>query len=134
ALVKEASSLELAWPDPKQGHIGPVIAASQVELVRAHLADARAKGARALTGGALVEHGGTWCPPTVLVDVTDDMAVVREESFASVLPVIVVADEEEAVRRANDSEFGLSAAVFSGDPARAQRVARRLNAGGVSIN
>ena len=106
----------------------------QVELVRAHLADARAKGARALAGGELVEHGGTWCPPTVLVDVTDEMAVVREESFATVLPVMVVADEEEAIARANATEFGLSAAVFSGDRERAERVARRLHAGGISIN
>lgn len=134
ALVREASALELTWPDQKQGQIGPVIAATQVELVRAQLRDAMDKGARALTGGALVEHGGTWCPPTVLVDVTDEMAVVREESFATVLPVIVVADEDDAVRRANDSDFGLSAAVFSADPERALRVARRLNAGGVSIN
>ena len=134
ALAREASALELAWPDPKQGQIGPIIAASQIELVRAHLADAKAKGARALAGGELVEHGGTWCPPTVLVDVTDEMAVMREESFAAVLPVMVVADEEEAIARANATEFGLSAAVFSGDLQRAERVARRLHAGGISIN
>ncbi|WP_282268342.1 aldehyde dehydrogenase family protein [Stenotrophomonas sp. PS02298] len=134
ALVKEASALELAWPDPKQGQIGPVIAASQVELVRAQLADAKAKGARALTGGELIDHGGIWCPPTVLVDVTDEMAVVADESFASVLPVMVVADEAEAIARANATEFGLSAAVFTQSPERAQRVARQLQAGGISIN
>lgn len=134
ALVKEASALELAWPDPKQGQIGPVIAASQVELVRGQLADAKAKGARALTGGELIEQGGVWCPPTVLVDVTDEMAVVADESFASVLPVMVVADEAEAIARANATEFGLSAAVFTQSPERAQRVARQLQAGGISIN
>lgn len=134
ALVKEASALELAWPDPKQGQIGPVIAASQVELVRAQLADAKAKGARALTGGELIDHGGIWCPPTVLVDVSDEMAVVADESFASVLPVMVVADEAEAIARANATEFGLSAAVFTQSPERAQRVARQLQAGGISIN
>lgn len=134
ALVKEASSLELAWPDPKQGQIGPVIAASQVELVRAQLADAKAKGARALTGGELIDHGGIWCPPTVLVDVSDEMAVVADESFASVLPVMVVVDEAEAIARANATEFGLSAAVFTQSPERAQRVARQLQAGGISIN
>lgn len=134
ALVKEAAALELAWPDPKQGQIGPVIAASQVELVRGQLADAKAKGARALTGGELIDHGGIWCPPTVLVDVTDEMAVVADESFASVLPVMVVADEAEAVARANNTEFGLSAAVFTQSPERAQRVARQLQAGGISIN
>ncbi|MGE8279495.1 MAG: aldehyde dehydrogenase family protein [Stenotrophomonas sp.] len=134
ALVKEAAALELAWPDPKQGQIGPVIAASQVELVRGQLADAKAKGARALTGGELIDHGGIWCPPTVLVDVTDEMSVVADESFASVLPVMVVADEAEAIARANNTEFGLSAAVFTQSPERAQRVARQLQAGGISIN
>lgn len=134
ALVKEAAALELAWPDPKQGQIGPVIAASQVALVRNQLADAKAKGARALIGGELIDHGGVWCPPTVLVDVTDEMAVVADESFASVLPVIVVADEAEAIARANNTEFGLSAAVFTQSPERAQRVARQLQAGGISIN
>jgi len=134
ALVKEAAALELAWPDSKQGQIGPVIAASQVELVRGQLADAKAKGARALTGGELIDHGGVWCPPTVLVDVTDEMAVVADESFASVLPVMVVADEAEAIACANNTEFGLSAAVFTQSPERAQRVARQLQAGGISIN
>lgn len=134
ALVKQAEALQLAWPDPKQGQIGPVIAASQIAVVRRQLEDARARGARALVGGALVEHGGSWCPPTVLVDVDDDMLVMREETFATVLPVVVVADEDEAVARANAGEFGLSGAVFSQDPARAQRVARRLEGGGISIN
>ena len=134
ALVKEVSALELAWPDPKQGQIGPIIAESQVTLVRTQLEDAKAKGARALTGGELIDHGGQWCPPTVLVDVTDEMAVVRDESFASVLPVMVVADEAEAIARANNTEFGLSAAVFTQDYARAERVARQLHAGGISIN
>ena len=134
ALVKETSALQLAWPDPKLGQIGPIIAESQVKLVREQLADAKANGARALTGGELVDHGGQWCPPTVLVDVTDEMAVVRDESFASLLPVMVVADEAEAIRRANDTEFGLSAAVFTQDMERAQRVARQLHAGGISLN
>lgn len=134
ALTREAAALTLTCDDPKAGQIGPVIAASQVELVRGQLADALARGARALTGGALVERGGVWCPPTVLVDVDDSMAVVREESFASVLPVIVVADEAEAIARANATEFGLSAAVFSSDQQRALRVARQLQAGGISIN
>lgn len=134
ALVREVSALTLNCEDPAQGQIGPVIAASQVELVRGQLADAKARGARALTGGELVERGGVWCPPTVLVDVDDSMAVVRDESFASVLPVIVVKDEAEAVARANATEFGLSAAVFSGDAQRAERIARQLHAGGISIN
>ncbi|MGV8942155.1 MAG: aldehyde dehydrogenase family protein [Lysobacter sp.] len=134
ALVEQAGRLRLAYPDPRDGEIGPIISDSQVAIVRDQLADARDRGARALTGGELVDHGGMWCPPTVLVDVTDEMKVLREESFAAILPVMVVADEGEAIARANATEFGLSAAVFSGDPERAERVARRLHAGGVSIN
>ena len=134
ALVREARALELNWPDPRQGRIGPVISAAQIGLVRAQLDDARARGARVLAGGKLIEHGGTWCPPTVLMEVTDEMAIAREESFATVLPVFVVADEDEAIARANATPFGLSAAVFSGDPQRAARVARQLEAGAISIN
>lgn len=134
ALAEEAGRLRLAYPDPKDGEIGPIISVAQVAIVRQQLADARDKGARALTGGELVDHGGMWCPPTVLVDVTDEMKVMQEESFAAILPVMVVADEEEAIARANATEFGLSAAVFSADPERAERVARHLQAGGISIN
>jgi len=135
ALVAEARRLRLAHPDPKDGEIGPIISAAQIEIVRDHLADAKAKGARALVGGELVElGGGTWCPPTVLVDVTPDMKVVAEESFATILPVMVVADEDAAIDAANQSIYGLSAAVFAGSLARAERVARRLEAGAVSLN
>lgn len=134
ALVQEANRLQLAWPDPKVGQIGPIISEAQVAIVRDHLADAKAKGARALTGGEIVDHGGQWCPPTVLVDVSDEMKAVKEESFAAILAVMVVANEAEAIARANDTEYGLSAAVFSGDLARAERVARQLHAGGISIN
>jgi len=134
ALVKQARALALNHPDPKHGRIGPIISAAQVEVIGRHLDDAKVKGARALTGGALVERGGTWCPPTVLVDVNDQMLVMREESFATVLPVMVIADEDEAIVRANASPFGLSAAVFCKDIERAQRVARQLHAGGISIN
>lgn len=135
ALVAEAARLRLAYPDPKQGEIGPIISAAQIDIVREHLADAKAQGARALIGGELVElDGGTWCPPTVLVDVTPEMRVVAEESFATILPVMVVANEDAAVAAANASIYGLSAAVFAGSLDRAERVARRLEAGAVSLN
>ena len=134
ALVAQAESLRLTHPDPRVGQIGPIISDAQIGVVRAQLADAKARGARALAGGELVEHGGTWCPPTVMVDVDESMPIASEESFATILPVMVVADEEEAIARANDSIFGLSAAVFSGDTDRALRVAARLHAGAVSIN
>ena len=135
ALRQRVAALRLNWPDIRVGEIGPVIAAPQAEIIRSHLADAYAHGARALTGGQVVERdGGFWCEPTVLVDATPQMQVVREETFAPVLPLLVFDTEEEAIALANGSDYGLSAAVFSGDEARALRVAQRLLAGGVSIN
>ena len=135
ALRQRVAALRLNWPDIRMGEIGPVISAPQAEIIRTHLADAYTRGARALTGGHVVERdGGFWCEPTVLVDATSEMQVVRDETFAPVLPLLVFDTEEEAIALANGSDYGLSAAVFSSDEARALRVAQRLLAGGISIN
>ena len=134
ALAREIGALKINADDPEHGQIGPVISAAQVDILQAHLDDALGNGARALTGGRLVEHGGTWCLPTLLVGVTDRMRVMSEETFGAILPVMRVADENEAIARANGSIYGLSAAVFSADQARAERIGRRLEAGAISIN
>lgn len=134
ALAREIGRLSINADDPEGGQIGPVISAAQVDILQAHLDDALARGARALTGGRLEGRGGTWCLPTLLVDVDDQMRVMREETFGAILPVMRVADEAEAIARANGSIYGLSAAVFSSDPQRAERVARQLEAGAISIN
>lgn len=134
-LGERVGALRPNWPDIRDGEIGPIIAAAQADLVRAHLQDAYDQGAHALTGGQVVElGGGLWCQPTVLVGVTQDMRIVREETFAAILPLLPFDDEAEGIRLANDSDYGLSAAVFSGDEARACRVATQLQAGAVSIN
>lgn len=120
--------------DIRDGELGPIIFARQAEILRAQLADAFAKGARALTGGKIVEHeGGLWCEPTVLVDVTQDMAVMRDETFGPIAPIMAFDTQEEAVRLANDTEFGLSATVI-GDEATAIAIGARINAGGLWIN
>jgi len=134
-LVQQVGALRHNWPDIHQGQIGPIIAAAQVDIVRRHLAQAQAAGARALTGGHVVQHGGGWwCEPTVLVDVTPDMAVVVEETFSAVLPVLRFNGIEDGIAQANRGDFGLSAAVFSADLDTARAVARRLQAGAISIN
>lgn len=116
-----------------EADIGPMTTAAQREIVTAHVSSALASGAKARTGGKPSETG-LFFEPTVLTDVTHDMLCVREETFGPVIPVIKVADADEAVRLANDSAYGLSATVWSRDRARAERIASRLEAGAVNIN
>jgi acyl-CoA reductase-like NAD-dependent aldehyde dehydrogenase len=134
-LVAAAERLRLAWPRPEDGQIGPLIDPRQARVIQRHLADAAAKDATVRCGGQLLRHGGGWwCPPTVLTDVDHSMLVMTEETFGPVLPVMPVAGADEAVRLANDSSYGLSAAVFAGTVAEALAVGRRIEAGAVSIN
>ncbi len=113
---------------------GPLIDANALAKVQAHVADARAHGARVLTGGAPHELGGTFFQPTVLADVTSDMLVAREETFGPVAPVFRFTTEDEAVTLANSTEFGLAAYFYSRDVARVFRVAERLESGMVGVN
>lgn len=134
-LVQQVGKLEHNWPDIHHGQIGPIISAAQVAIVRRHLEEALTTGARALTGGQVVNHGGGWyCQPTVLVDVTPQMAVVAEETFAAIVPVMRFATLSEGIALANQGDYGLSAAVFSRDIAKARSVAAQLHAGAISIN
>lgn len=133
-LVARAGAVELNYPDIHRGQIGPFIFAKQAEIVAAHLADAVAKGARILTGGVIEHHGGgAWLRPTVVTGVDHTMALVTEETFGPVIPVMTYRDLDTAVALANDSQYGLSAAVI-GDEAEAIAVASRLAVGAVSIN
>ncbi len=135
SLLRQADAVRLNWPDIAAGDIGPFISAAQAEIVAAQLADALAKGARALTGGTVETlGGGRYLRPTVLTDVTTDMAVMREETFGPVIPVVPFDTVEEAVSLANSGVFGLSAAVLAASVAEGEAVARRLKAGAVSIN
>jgi succinate-semialdehyde dehydrogenase/glutarate-semialdehyde dehydrogenase len=113
---------------------GPLIDRQALAKVEAHVADARARGARVLTGGAAHELGGTFFQPTVIADVTGDMLVAREETFGPVAPVFRFSDEAEAVAAANSTEFGLAAYFYSRDVARVFRVAEQLESGMVGVN
>ncbi|AKU91739.1 aldehyde dehydrogenase family protein [Vulgatibacter incomptus] len=115
--------------------VGAMVVPSQVDLVQRQLDDAKSKGARILVGGGVHGEGGArFIEPTVLVDVTSDMEIWRDETFGPCLPIRPYRDVEEAIREANDSAFGLSAYVFSRSVSRADAVARRLEAGTVMIN
>lgn len=135
SLVRQAQAVRLNWPDIATGDIGPFISAAQADIVAVQLADAMAKGARVLTGGTVETlGGGRYLRPTVLTEVTPDMAVIRDETFGPVLPVMPFDSLDEAVALANDSRYGLSAAILAPTIAEAEELAPRLKAGAVSIN
>jgi succinate-semialdehyde dehydrogenase / glutarate-semialdehyde dehydrogenase len=113
---------------------GPMIDAAAVAKVEEHIADAVAKGAEVLTGGKRHALGGTFFEPTVLINVTPQMAVAREETFGPVAPLFRFKTEAEAVHMANDTEFGLAAYFYSRDISRVWRVAEALEYGMVGIN
>jgi acyl-CoA reductase-like NAD-dependent aldehyde dehydrogenase len=134
ALVAEAQAIRPNWPDISAGDLGPFIFETQARIVEGQVADALARGARLLSGGSLEDHGGLWLRPTILADVTHDMAVMREETFGPVLPVMTFASEAEAIALANWGEFGLSAAVVAGTLDEAAAFARHVEAGAISLN
>lgn len=138
ALAAEAAAKYAPGDPADEGtRMGPVVSAQQRERVLGYIEAGSAEGARLVAGGAEPPEGlerGYYVRPTVFADVTNDMRIAREEIFGPVLVVIGYDDEEEAVRIANDTEFGLAAGVWSGDADRAMRVARRLRAGQVQVN
>jgi succinate-semialdehyde dehydrogenase/glutarate-semialdehyde dehydrogenase len=135
SVVEEVKKLRQGPPSGCDTDIGPMINESQLNIVCDHVADAVAKGARVLTGGRKREElGGYFFEPTVLVDVNNSMKVMTEETFGPVLPIMVVRDEEEAIREANNTRYGLLASVWTKDADRGQRIARRIEAGTVVIN
>jgi succinate-semialdehyde dehydrogenase / glutarate-semialdehyde dehydrogenase len=115
-------------------NIGPLIDDEAVLKVEAHVADALAKGARVLVGGQRHTAGERFYEPTVLVDVTPDMRVAREETFGPVAPLFRFKTEDEAIQMANDTEFGLAAYFFARDVGRVFRVGEALEYGMVGIN
>ncbi|MEZ5350631.1 MAG: aldehyde dehydrogenase family protein [Microthrixaceae bacterium] len=120
--------------DSGSGDIGSMTFAPQLEKVTAHLADAVARGATVALGGNRLDRAGLWFEPTVLTDVDHSMSVMTEETFGPVLPMMAVSDIDEAVRLANDSQYGLNSSVWTRDRALGEQVATRLEAGNVCIN
>ncbi len=135
ALVHQAKKLELAYPEASSGHIGPIISEQQAALMGEHLGDAIAKGAVIQCGGIIEDlGGGLWCRPTVLTQVSHTMKVMTDETFGPLMPVMPFATVEQAIHLANDTLYGLSAAVFAGSVAEAQTVGQQLQAGAISVN
>ncbi len=135
AVVEKTRKLRVGNGMEPETDIGPMIHQQQLRIVEAHVEDAIGRGARVLTGGRrLPELGPNFYAPTVLADVTHEMRIMRDETFGPVLPIMPFSDDEEGVRLANDSEFGLSASVWTRDRRRGDAIARRIEAGTVMVN
>lgn len=134
-LVEKAQHLPLAYPSLEDGEIGPIIAERQADIIAEHLSDALEKGAVVHCGGKIEElDGGLWCRPTVLTQVNHSMKVMTEETFGPIMPVMPFSTVEDAIALANDTIYGLSAAVFAGSQAQALEVAHHIHAGAININ
>ena len=133
-LVAAVAKLKVADGFTEGAQQGPLIDRAALEKVEAHVADATSKGARVLLGGKRHALGGSFYEPTVLADVTPAMAVAREETFGPVAPLFRFKDEAEAIRMANDTEFGLASYFYARDVGRIVRVAEALEYGMVGIN
>ena len=134
ALVARAEGLVVGPGTDPATTMGPLVDRRQREVVHAHVAEAVAQGALARTGGELPDGPGAFYPPTVLTDVTDDMTVLREETFGPVAAVRVVSSFDEALHLAADSRYGLAATVLTPSQEHAQRAWRELPVGTVKIN
>jgi succinate-semialdehyde dehydrogenase/glutarate-semialdehyde dehydrogenase len=133
-LAQAVSGLKVADGFTEGAELGPLINIEAVEKVEAHIADATAKGARIVVGGKRHPLGGSFFAPTVLAEVTPDMVVSREETFGPVAPLYRFETDEDAIRLANDTEFGLASYFYSRDIGRIWRAAEALEYGIVGIN
>ncbi|KAL2116513.1 hypothetical protein VTJ04DRAFT_8681 [Mycothermus thermophilus] len=136
-LAREVQDRYAIVDDPTIPSVfGPLDNKPQYESVKRIIEDCKAKGYDVITGGQTeaVRPRGFWLPPTIVAKPPEDSELVKEEQFGPVLPVLVWSDEDDVIRRANLANAGLGASVYSADLANAERIARRLDAGGVWIN
>jgi acyl-CoA reductase-like NAD-dependent aldehyde dehydrogenase len=134
-IVDRSKRIEPNWPDIHKGQIGPFILRDQAEKVQAQIDEAVARGAVVHCGGAIQNlGGGLYCLPTVMSRVDHGMGLMREETFGPVLPLMPFQSMDEAIGLANESDYGLSGAIFTADREEGEAMARSMQAGAVSIN
>jgi acyl-CoA reductase-like NAD-dependent aldehyde dehydrogenase len=134
AFVAEVKSFRVGDPLDEATYIGPLTRRAQLDVLRAQVADAKRNGAKVLTGGTAIKRKGNWFAPTVLTDVDHSMSVMRDESFGPIIGIQSVADDAAAVEQMNDTEYGLTAGVYTTDAGRAKRILSQLSAGSVYWN
>jgi acyl-CoA reductase-like NAD-dependent aldehyde dehydrogenase len=134
AFLAEVKGYRRGDPSDDKTYIGPLTRAPQLKVLEAQVKDARKKGAKVLAGGERIKGKGNWFAPTVLVDVNHSMAVMRDESFGPVIGLMPVKDDAEAVKLMNDTEYGLTAGVYTPDRKRAEKILARVRSGSVYWN
>jgi aldehyde dehydrogenase (NAD+) len=136
ALAAQISAFPVGDPNDPATAVGPLITEAQRERVEAYIASGRREGARVVVGGGRPQQfeRGYFVEPTLFADVHNDMTIAQEEIFGPVVAVIAYDSDDEAVAIANESSYGLSGSVWSGDPERARRVAERVRTGSIGIN
>ncbi len=134
-VVEKTKALRVGQDTDFNVEMGPMVNEGQLHIVEEHVADARQKGAKILTGGErLKDLKGFFYPPTVLAHVDHTMKCVMEETFGPLLPIMAVKDEDEAIRLANDTPYGLTASVWTKDREKGEALAKRIDAGTVTVN
>jgi betaine-aldehyde dehydrogenase len=133
-MAERLKGVKMGDPQDPDVNFGPMVSENQRNIVMVYIEKGVAEGARLITGGNLVDGDGFYIEPTVFADVTDDMTIAREEIFGPVLSVLDFDTEEEVLARANDTEFGLAAGVFTADLTRAHRMVAGFEAGTCYIN
>jgi acyl-CoA reductase-like NAD-dependent aldehyde dehydrogenase len=134
AFVAEVKSYRVGDPADEATYIGAITRRAQLEVLSKQVADAKKRGAKLLLGGKAIAGKGNWFQPTVLLDVNHSMALMRDESFGPIIGIQKVKDDAEATRLMNDTEYGLTAAVYSHDAKRAKAILRKVHAGSVYWN
>jgi acyl-CoA reductase-like NAD-dependent aldehyde dehydrogenase len=134
-VIDLVGSLRVGDPMEKETDLGSLTLLSQIDVIEDHIQDALEKGARLLAGGKRIkERRGYFFQPTVLADVNHSMKVMTEETFGPVMPIMTFSEPEEAVRLANDSDYGLTASVWTRDKKKASKIAAQLHVGTVTVN
>ncbi|HET9762328.1 MAG TPA: aldehyde dehydrogenase family protein [Casimicrobiaceae bacterium] len=134
AFVAEVKGFKIGDPLDEKTYIGPVTRRPQLDVLRRQVGEAKRKGAKVLLGGDAIAGKGNWFQPTVLVDVDHRMAVMREESFGPIIGIQKVGGDDEAIALMNDTEYGLTAGVYTADEKRARRILARVRAGSAYWN